>query len=114
MPSSQDGFRINYDAISGAMATYKRALDQVGVILIGLRRSARIEPWAADPISIAMAEHYNEQVFGRDGSGGDPYCTFWAIKQYERELIGTLETLERIQADYERAEGESAGSFDRL
>ncbi|MCO1654811.1 hypothetical protein [Pseudonocardia humida] len=113
MAPPDSGFRIDYDAIPRAVATYDQVLDRLGAILNRVRRSARIEPWAQDRVSVAMAAHYNEQIFGPDLTGTSPYCTYGALKLYERELVAARDALQRTYAEYLRAEAEAANSFTK-
>jgi hypothetical protein len=61
-----------------------------------------------------MTNHYNDQIFGLDRSGQDPYCTFGALRRYREELVRVRDTLKQIHADYLRAEAEATTGFNRL
>ena len=113
MSSPDSGFRLDYEAIPKAIEVYDRTLLQIGIILNNLWRSGRIEPWAQDEVSLAMANHYNEQVFGVDGAGQSPYCTYGAIKAYQQGMVAARDTLQQTYDDYLRTEAEAEASFNR-
>ena len=108
--NSTTDLRLDPDVLPRVAAAYERAALQVGAILNGMHRSGRIPAWTEDPISIAMAQHYNEVVFGTD-AGSSPYSTYGAIRTYRDELLAARETLLRIHADYLSNEAESASRF---
>jgi hypothetical protein len=103
--------RVSPEHLLRLAGAYERAAARMRPALDQIRRSARIEAWTQDKVSVEMAAHYNEQVFGPDGTGQSPYCTYGAMRLYEQQLIAARDTILRIHADYVRAEADAAAPF---
>jgi hypothetical protein len=103
--------RLDLDALPRLIAAYDRAALRLGSIIVDVENRGRIAvPWAQDAVSIGVADHYNEQVFG-SAAVPPEYSTLGALRRYRSELVNVRDTLSRIHADYLRAEADAAASF---
>ena len=101
--------RVEPHMLPGLILAYRRAAEDMRALLEDVRRRGRIEvPWTQDPVSVAMAEHYNEVVM--DGE----YSTYAALRQYEQELLHIVTTLTQMDTDYRRTEDATASQFQQL
>ena len=112
---SRKDLRVDPDSLLRLISTYEQASAKMVAILNEVQNRGRLEqPWTHDDVSVAMTDHYNEQIFGRDQTGQDPYCTLGALRMYREELVRVRDTLKQIHTDYLRAEAEAATGFNRL
>jgi hypothetical protein len=66
------------------------------------------EPWLGDEISLAVRNFYNRHVM--DSTDG-PYA---ALVAYEAELLRVRDTLQHMEDEYRRTEGDNAELWGRL
>lgn len=100
--------RLEPHMLPGLVVAYGRAADEMRLLVADVKNQGRIEqPWTSDPVSVAMAEHYNDVVM--DGA----HSTYAALRQYMQELVDIRDTLKAMEADCRRTEGENAELWGR-
>ena len=67
-----------------------------------------VEPWLGDEISLEVRDFYNRHVM--DSTDG-PYA---ALVAYEAELLRVRDTLQQMEDEYRRTEGDNAELWGRL
>jgi hypothetical protein len=67
-----------------------------------------LEPWLGDEISLEVRDFYNRHVM--DSTDG-PYA---ALVAYEAELLRVRDTLQQMEDEYRRTEGDNAELWGRL
>ncbi|WP_219416302.1 hypothetical protein [Pseudonocardia nigra] len=101
--------RIEPRTLPALRAAYEEAALGVKAVVNEVRRRGRLPgPWAADEISVAMAEHYNHEIM--DGA----YSTLVALERYEQELTSVVDTLKRMEVEYRRTESENSERWRQL
>ncbi|MHA6627861.1 hypothetical protein ACU61A_20685 [Pseudonocardia sichuanensis] len=100
--------RIEPAAIPAVRAAIDDVLGELSPHLIRLRQQGYIpEPWLGDPISAEVAGTYNRKVM--DAPDG-PYAAMVAL---EAELLRIRDSLQAMEDDYRRTEGENAALWGR-
>jgi hypothetical protein len=90
-------------ALRGA---FRNALDQLDSALAELRRSGNLStPWLGDETSADIAMHYAERAM--DG----PDSSFASLQLYRSELNRVHDTLQQMEDDYRRTEGENSARW---
>jgi hypothetical protein len=100
--------RIEPSTIPAIRAAFDDALAELKPHLVRLRQEAYIpEPWLGDPVSAEVAQTYNRTVMeAADG----PYAAMVAL---EAELLRIRDTLQAMEDDYRRTEGDNAALWGR-
>jgi hypothetical protein len=100
--------RIEPAAIPAVRAAVDDALAELSPHIRRLRQQGYIpEPWLGDPISAEVASTYNRKVMeAADG----PYGAMVAL---EAELLRIRDTLQALEDDYRRTEGDNAALWGR-
>jgi hypothetical protein len=111
MPSLNppEQLRLELQAIPAVRAAVDDALAELSSQLLRLRHQAIIpEPWLGDPTSASVLAHYQQRVVeAADG----PLA---AMRAYEAELVRIRDTLQVMEDQYLRADGEIAGGLGRV
>lgn len=101
--------RIEPRAIPQMRVAYEEALATIGAHLRRLQNEGYLrEAWLGDEVSGAVRDFYNRHVM--DAADG-PYA---ALVAYEAELLRVRDTLQRMEDEYRRAEGDNAELWGRL
>ncbi len=109
MPEVPDqSMHIDFDQLRHAVEIYRRAAEEVSSVVTQVFSRGRLQaPWANDPISVAMADHYHDQIFSGE------YCTYAVLRVYEQELLAIIGLLDQMQASYEDGDSVAASEFSR-
>ena len=99
----QDVLRLQPHMIPAIRSAFASAVSQLNDTLTGLRREGNLSaPWLGDESSNEVAAHYADRAMnGTDSS-------FQAIISYRDELNRVHETLQRMEDNYRRTEGDNA------
>ena len=90
-------------------AAFDHALIDIRHHLIRLQNEGYLgEPWLGDEISLEVRDFYNRHVM--DSTDG-PYA---ALVAYEAELLRVRDTLQQMEDEYRRTEGDNAELWGRL
>ena len=101
--------RIQARAIPALRAAFDEAAAVVGQQVVRLQREGYLgEPWLGDEISLEVRDFYNRHVM--DSTDG-PYA---ALVAYEAELLRVRDTLQQMEDEYRRTEGDNAELWGRL
>lgn len=105
----QDVLRLQPHMIPELRASFATAIDQVKGALLELSRNGYISaPWMGDETSSEVAAHYTAKAM--DG----PESSFHALVAYRNELTHVHETLQQMEDEYRRREGDDAAQWGRL
>lgn len=105
----QDVLRLQPHMIPTVRAAFGAAIDQLDDALGGLRRGGVLsEPWLGDETSGDTAAHYT--VTAMDGADS----SFNYLQQYRAELNRVHDTLQQMEDEYRRREGDDAARWGRL
>ena len=101
--------RIQARAIPTLRVAFEEAAADVGQQVVRLQREGYLgEPWLGDEISLEVRDFYNRHVM--DSTDG-PYA---ALVAYEAELLRVRDTLQQMEDEYRRTEGDNAELWGRL
>lgn len=106
--SSYTILRVEPKMIPALRAEFRSAVDQLSAALAVLNRQGYLAaPWLGDETSTETAAHYNRRAL--DG----PNSSYQALVAYRDELGRTLQTLQQMEDDYRRQEGDNAALWGR-
>ena len=89
--------------IPALRAEFQAALEHLQTAIVGLnRRGYLLNPWLGDEASAEVAKHYTSRAMN------DPDSSLQAIISYRDELNRVHETLQRMEDNYRRTEGDNA------
>jgi hypothetical protein len=111
MPGSHSSVTLHVqpDTLPSVRAAVDETLTELGVHLARLSRAGFIfEPWLGDQVSDETQAHYNTRVMEA------PDGPMAALLAYQAELIRIRDTLQVMEDQYLRAEGEIAGGLGRV
>jgi hypothetical protein len=101
--------RLAPHSIPAVRTAFDQALRSLGELLSRLRREGYLsEPWLGDEISAEVRDFYNRHIM--DSTDG-PYA---ALVAYEAELLNVRDSLQRMEDEYRRTEGDNAQLWGRL
>lgn len=101
--------RIEPEAIPAVRAEIDNALEELSAQLIRLGQAGHItQAWLGDRISEEVRMYYQAHVM--DSPTG-PYA---ALVAYETELLNVRDTLQRMEQEYIRTDGEHAANLGRI
>ena len=101
--------RVEPSAIPALRLAFDDALIDLRARLRVLRNEGYLgEPWLGDEISLEVRDFYNRHVM--DSTDG-PYA---ALVAYEAELLRVRDTLQQMEDEYRRTEGDNAELWGRL
>ena len=104
----QDVLRLQPHMIPALRNAFRTALDQLDGALAELRRSGNLSaPWLGDEASADTATHYSQRAM--DG----PESSFASLQLYRSELNRVHDTLQQMEDDYRRTEGDNAARWGR-
>ena len=104
----QDVLRLQPHMIPALRAAFSTAMDQVKEALVGLSRGGYLPaPWLGDEVSNDVAVHYKECAMDGPGSA------YEALVAYRNELTRVHQTLQQMEDDYRRTEGDNAALWGR-
>ena len=96
-----DVLRLQPQMIPRVRAQFRSAADQVTIALTKLRREAPLPaPWLGDEASSEVAAHYTARALEAHDS------SYAALLAYRDELTRVHDTLQRMEDDYRRTEGD--------
>lgn len=102
--------RIQARAIPALRVAFEDAAAVVGQQVVRLQREGYLgEPWLGDEMSLEVRDFYNRHIMGDSTDG--PYA---ALVAYEAELLRVRDTLQQMEAEYRRTEGDNAELWGRL
>lgn len=100
--------RVEPRSIPKLRAAFDDALLRIGEHLRRLQNEGYLgEPWLGDEISRHVRDFYNDHVMN---SPTGPYA---ALVAYEAELLRVRDTLQRMEDEYRRTEGDNAELWGR-
>ena len=101
--------RVEPQAIPAIRLAFDDALADLSEQLRRVRNEGYLgEPWLGDEISLEVRNFYNRHVM--DSTDG-PYA---ALVAYEAELLRVRDTLQQMEDEYRRTEGDNAELWGRL
>ena len=104
----RDVLRLQPHMIPALRDAFRTALDQLDSALAELRRSGNLSaPWLGDETSAATAMYYSQRVM--DG----PDSSLTSLQLYRSELNRVHDTLQQMEDDYRRTEGDNAARWGR-
>ena len=104
----QDVLRLQPHMIPAFRASLAGALDQLDGALVHLRQKAHLPaPWMGDEVSGEVAAHYMQRAV--DG----PESSYGSLVAYRDELTRVHDTLQQMEDDYRRTEGDNAALWGR-
>lgn len=110
MPDTHPGvtLRVDRTALPAVKAAFDEAIAEVRSQVQRLGRAAFIpEPWLGDPISSSAQIHYNTVVMeSTDGA-------YSAMVAYGDELIRIRNSIQAMEDNYLRTDGDIAGDLGR-
>ena len=109
MTERQQGvLRLQPHMIPAVRAEFRAAVDQVSSALTNLKRNAYLAaPWLGDEVSDEVAAHYTNRAL--DGAGS----SYQSLLAYRDELTRIHDTLQQMEDDYRRTEGDNAARWGR-
>jgi hypothetical protein len=101
--------RVAPSAIPALRTAFDEALVTIRQHLVRLQNEGYLgEPWLGDEISLHVRDFYNDHVMN---SSTGPYA---ALVAYEAELLRVRDTLQRMEDDYRRTEGDNVELWGRV
>jgi hypothetical protein len=101
--------RVEPRAIPVIRLAFDDALADLSEQLRRIRNEGYLgEPWLGDEISLEVRDFYNRHIM--DSTDG-PYA---ALVAYEAELLRIRDTLQQMEDEYRRTEGDNAELWGRL
>ena len=99
----QDVLRLQPHMIPALRASFRSAVDQLTDVTSALRWNGTLaEPWLGDETSADVAAHYTRRAMD------DPDSSYRSLVAYRDELLRVHDTLQRMEDEYRRNEGEDA------
>ena len=109
MSEQQDVLRLQPHMIPALRVAFSAALNQLDDALAELRRQGSLSaPWLGDEVSKETAAYYTGRAMN------DPDSSFQALQQYRAELNRVHDTLQQMETNYRRTEGENAALWGRM
>ena len=100
--------RLERDMIPELRVQFREAVDLVSTALTELKRNGYLaSPWLGDEVSSAVASHYMRRALDESDS------SYQALLAYRDELTRVHDTLQRMEAEYLRADGRAAANLQR-
>ena len=104
----QDVLRLQPQMIPAVRAEFRAAVDHISSALTNLKRNAYLAaPWLGDEVSGEVADHYTDRAL--DGVGS----SYQSLLAYRDELTRIHDTLQQMEDDYRRTEGDNAARWGR-
>ncbi len=98
----QEVLRLQPHMIPALRAEFRAAVDQISTALTALKREAYLPaPWLGDEVSDEVAAHYTARAL--DG----PESSYRSLLAYRDELTRVHDTLQRMEDEYRRIEGDN-------
>jgi Zn-dependent alcohol dehydrogenase len=105
----QDVLRLRPQMIPSMRASVASAVDQLDTALVHLRQNGHLTAqWMGDETSSDVVAHYTRQAM--DG----PQSAYDSLITYREELTRVHDTLQQMEADYRRREGDNAALWGRM
>ena len=99
----QNVLRVQPHMIPALRANFRSAVDRLTEVTNTLRRDGNVsEPWLGDETSADVAAHYTRRAMD------DPDSSYQSLVAYRDELLRVHDTLQRMEDEYRRNEGEDA------
>jgi hypothetical protein len=100
--------RLQPFMIPALRTAYDEAITQLGPALAGVRRDGPLpEPWLGDEESADVAAYYTQRAFDGPNSSYEALLTYWS------ELQRVRDTLQHMEENYRRTEGDNAALWGR-
>ena len=104
----QDVLRLQPHMIPALRAAFGAAVDKVNKSIVSLHRGGYLpEPWLGDEISSEVAAHYTSRAMDA------PDSSHQALVSYQAELRRIHDTLQRMEDNYRRTEGDNEALWGR-
>jgi len=104
----RDVLRLQPEMIPRVRTAIRLAIDQLNDAILGLgRRGFLPQPWLGDETSDAVAAHYTTRAMNGPGS------SFGALTSYRDELSRIHDTLQQMEENYRRNEGQDPTRWGR-
>ena len=101
-----DVLRLQPHMIPALRVTFSNAVEQVEHALAKLGRDGYLpSPWLGDETSASVAAYYTRRAMD------DSDSSHRALQQYRNELARVHATLQQMETEYLRTEGETARTF---
>ena len=105
----QDVLRLQPTMIPALRAAVGSAVGQVNRSIVNLNRLGYLAtPWLGDETSEVVVTHYNLRALA------GPESSHQALVAYHAELRRVHDTLQQMEDDYRRREGDNAALWGRL
>ena len=105
----QDVLRLQPHMIPALRTELSVAVNEVNAALVGLnQRGYLAAPWLSDEVSTEVASHYTQQAM--DG----PESSYQSLIAYRDELTRVHDTLQQMEDDYRRRDGDDATRWGRM
>jgi uncharacterized protein YukE len=102
----QDVLRLQPHMIPALRAEFRSAVDEISSAMTNLKRNAYLAaPWLGDEVSSEVATYYATRAL--DG----PASSYQSLLAYRDELIRVHDTLQQMEDDYRRTEGDNAARW---
>jgi hypothetical protein len=105
----QDVMRLQPHMIPALRAEIHKALEQLHVAVFGLNQRGYLpNPWLGDEVSREVAAHYTLRAMN------GPESSYQSLVAYRDEVARVHDTLQRMEDDYRRTEGDNAALWGRM
>ena len=109
MDRPQDVLRLQPQMIPQLRTQFGTALEQVNAAVFALNQGGYVpEPWLGDESSQAVADHYSRRAMD------DPDSSYRYLIAYRDELTRVHDTLQRMEDEYRRREGDNVAQWGHL
>jgi len=103
-----DVLRLQPHMIPAIRKAFASAVAELNSALLKLRQEGNlVQPWLGDEVSAEVAAHYSKRAMD------DPDSSYQSLQQYRAELTHIHDTLQQMEDDYRRAEGDNAARWGR-
>ena len=101
-----DVLRLQPHMIPAVRTAFASAVAELNAALLKLRQEGNlVQPWLGDEISADVAAHYTKRAMD------DPDSSYQSLQQYRAELTRIHDTLQQMEDDYRRTEGDNAARW---
>ena len=103
-----DVLRLQPHMIPALRAAFASAVADLTSALLRLRQEGNLpQPWLGDEVSAEVAAHYTKRAMD------DPDSSYQSLQLYRAELTRIHDTLQQMEDDYRRTEGDNAAVWGR-
>jgi hypothetical protein len=103
-----DVLRLQPHMVPTLRAAFASAVAELNSALLKLRQEGNlVQPWLGDEVSAEVAAHYTKRAMA------DPDSSYQSLLAYRTELTRVHDTLQQMEDDYRRTEGDNAALWGR-